>query len=226
MLENNQKEIILIEDLGMKFPTNKSKHKARFGLFKCFCGKEFETQTQYIKSGHTQSCGCLKSKRLKQYNTEINTTHNLTKHRLYNIWNMMIQRCNNPKHEAYRNYGECGIKVCKDWHNVENFINDMNDDFIEGLTLDRENNNLGYNKSNCRWVNRNIQSRNTRKLISTNTSGYRGVSLDKKCNKWRASIGINNKSIYIGLFNTSLESALAYDKYVVDNNLEHTKNFS
>ena len=224
MLKNNQKEIILLEDLGILYLSNTSKHKARFGLYKCYCGKEFKTQTQYIKSGHTQSCGCLQ-KQITANKNILNATHKQTKHRLYNIWNMMIQRCNNPKHEAYKNYGQRGIIVCDEWNDVENFIRDMNDDFIEGLTLDRENNSLGYNKSNCRWVNRNIQSRNTRKLISTNTSGYRGVSLDKKCNKWRTSIGINNKSIYIGLFNTALESALAYDKYVIDNNLEHTRNF-
>lgn len=225
MLENNQKEIILLEDLGMKYPTNTSKHKARFGLYKCYCGKEFKTQTQYIKSGHTQSCGCLQ-KQITANKNILNATHKQTKHRLYKVWNNMNQRCNNPKHEAYKNYGGRGISVCNEWLDINNFINDMFPSFIEGLTIDRENTNGNYEKSNCRWATKQVQNRNTRKLISTNTSGYRGVSLDKKCNKWRTSIGINNKSIYIGLFNTALESALAYDKYVIDNNLEHTKNFS
>ena len=64
MLENNQnKELMLIEDLGMLYPTEKSKNKARFGLFKCFCGNEFKTQISDIKGGHTKSCGCFSKRK-------------------------------------------------------------------------------------------------------------------------------------------------------------------
>ena len=42
--------------------------------------------------------------------------------------------------------------------------------------------------------------------------------------KFRANIKINDKNIYLGYYNTSLEAAKARDKYVIDNNLEHTLN--
>lgn len=214
MLENNQKEIILLKDLGMLFPKETSKKKARYGLFKCFCGTEFETQFHGVKNKSISSCGCSR------------TTHNLTNHRLYTVWNNMIKRCNNKNHKGYKDYGGRGIIVCQEWHNVENFINDMYPSFVEGLTLDRENNDLGYNKDNCRWVNMNIQARNTRKIMSTNNSSYRGVSWHKQRQKWRVAISINNKSIHIGLFDNILDGALAYDNYITVNNLEHTKNFT
>lgn len=35
---------------------------------------------------------------------------------------------------------------------------------------------------------------------------------------------INNKNTFIGYFNDILDAAKAYDKYVIDNNLEHTIN--
>ena len=35
----------------------------------------------------------------------------------------------------------------------------------------------------------------------------------------------DSKTIYIGSFDTAIDGAVAYDKYIIDNNLEHTKNF-
>lgn len=35
---------------------------------------------------------------------------------------------------------------------------------------------------------------------------------------------VNNKNKFIGYFNTALDAAKAYDKYVIDNKLEHTIN--
>jgi hypothetical protein len=78
-LENIEKDMtpLLLEDLGMRYPTDNSKKKRRFGLYQCqYCGKEFETRTVDVKSGNTKSCGC-QSKKYKN-------THGMTKHRLYN----------------------------------------------------------------------------------------------------------------------------------------------
>ncbi len=213
MLENNQKELILIEDLGMIFPKETSKQKAKFGLYECYCGKKFKTQTRYVKNKITKSCGCLKG-----------INHKLTKNRLYDTWKHMIDRCYNPKNKFYSYYGGNGISVCKEWHTAANFINDMFPSYIEGLTLDRINSSLNYNKDNCRWANKSTQSRNNRKLRINNTSGYKGVSFKNKLKKYIAQISIN-KVIHLGCFNTAIEAAQAYDNYIINNNLEHTKNF-
>ena len=215
-MENNQKELILLKDLGMRYPTQKSKKKARYGLFKCFCGNEFEVIIQSTKRKCSKSCGCAKG----------NLKHNLYGHSLYKVWNNMNQRCNNPKNTFYKNYGGRGIKVCDEWLNVENFIRDMYPTFKEGLTIDRKDNNIGYSKENCRWVDSNIQSRNTRKIRTNNVSGYRGVSWKSKNKKWVAQIVVDSKKIHIGLFDNILNGALAYDNYIIANNLEHTKNFT
>ena len=34
------------------------------------------------------------------------------------------------------------------------------------------------------------------------------------------------KRIHLGYFNTALDGALAYDNYIIEHNLEHTKNFT
>ena len=66
MKQTIKKELILLEDLGGRFATEKSKKKRRFGLYRCYCGKEFEAQIQSINNGNTKSCGCLKNTHKKQ----------------------------------------------------------------------------------------------------------------------------------------------------------------
>lgn len=209
--------LILLEDLGMIYPTEKSKVKYRYGFYKCYCGKEFRSRFSRIKTGHTKSCGCHK--------TESITTHGLTKHRLYKAWFDMKKRCIDINSKAYEYYGGRGIKVCDRWLKVENFIEDMFPTFQEGLSLDRIDNNKGYSPDNCRWATKETQSRNTRKIRKNNTSGYRGVSYFKRDNKWKSQIQIQYKIIRLGTFDTSLEAAKAYDQYIIENNLEHTRNF-
>lgn len=90
-------------------------------------------------------------------------THGFCNHRLYPTWLGMMQRCYNPKRPNYKYYGGRGITVCKEWLNVESFINDMYPTFQEGLTLDRINVDREYSKENCRWADSMTQSKNKRK---------------------------------------------------------------
>jgi len=154
------------------------------------------------------------------------TKHNLTNHRLYNILKMMKQRVYNKKHTNYDYYGGRGITICDEWRNdFMSFYNwSIENGYQEDLTIDRINVNGNYEPSNCRWATRAVQSRNTKKIRSSNTSGYRGVYFEKRRNLWRATIDVNNKTISIGFFKTALEASKAYDLYVIKNNLEHTTN--
>ena len=213
-----KKELVLLKDLGMQYPTQNSKHRARYGLYKCHCGTEFKCVQQSVKSGKTTSCGC--------YQKQMVTTHGLTKHRLCKTWDGMMQRCHNPNNTKYKDYGGRGIDVCERWKDIKNFIEDMFPAFQEGLSLDRIDNNKGYSLDNCRWTNKTIQARNTCKIQKNNTSGYRGVYLYKRTGKYVVRIRVNYTRINLGAFTTAIDAAKAYDKYVIDNNLEHTKNFN
>jgi hypothetical protein len=74
-------------------------------------------------------------------------------------WDAMIQRCTNPKREKYATYGARGIKVCDRWKRFANFLADMGER-PEGTTIDRIDNSLGYEPSNCRWATRKQQHAN------------------------------------------------------------------
>lgn len=149
---------------------------------------------------------------------------NRKSHALYSRWNNIISRCYNKNSKDYKWYGGIGIRVCDRWLDFFLFAEDMYPSYQEGLTLDRKENDKGYSKDNCRWVTMKTQNQNTRMLRSTNTSGYRGVSFKKDMNKWRARIHHNGKEKVIGYYITAKEAGEAYNKYVIDNNLEHTIN--
>lgn len=121
----------------------------------CQCGITCTVTTSNLRSGNTTSCGCFQrettSKRFR--------SHGKTSKRVYNIWCAMLARCNNPKNNRYRYYGDRGITVCEGWKSFENFYADMGEPPI-GLTLDRIDIDGNYCKENCRWVTMVEQANN------------------------------------------------------------------
>ena len=205
----------LIGETYMKYPNEKSSRKYRYGLYKCqYCNKEFETTVYSIKSG-TKSCGCQK------VNT-LGIKHGLYNNRFYATWNNIFKRCNNPKNKYYKNYGGRGIKVCEEWLDVTNFVAwcDLTHPNIEGLSLDRIDNDKGYSPENCRWADRTTQNTNQR-MKSNNTSGYVGVGLDKRYSVWMSYLFLDKKRHNIGYFKTIEEAVQARDNYIIENKLPH-----
>ena len=220
-MSENQNQLILLKDLGMIYATEKSKQKKRFGIYKCgYCGNEFKSCIANIKNNHTQSCGCHQKKMASTKNKK----HGFTKTRFYRSWADMRKRVLNINNVAYNNYGGRGIKICDRWLKFENFMEDMYPTYKKDLTLDRINVNGNYEPSNCRWATIYTQARNTKEIRVNNTSGFRGVSFDKKSGKFLCQIGVNKKNKHIGRFNKATEAAYAYNNYVIENNLEHTIN--
>ena len=205
----------LIGETWRKYPTEKSTQLATYGLFECqYCGKEWECVVQSIKTGNTISCGCQRK--------GINKTHGLRSNKFYQTWYGMLQRCTDPKNKGYKDYGARGITVCEEWLNVSNFVAWCEETYpnLEGYTLDRIDNDLGYNPENCRWADKTTQNINQR-IQKNNTSGYVGVSWDKSKDKWVAKIKVNKIVIYIGSFLTKEEAVQARDNYIIENKLPH-----
>ena len=209
---------ILIEDLGMSYSTPNSKQKSRFGIYKCgFCGTEFKCNSNSIKCGKTKSCGCYNSIKSKERFTK----HNLSVTKIYLTWKGIKTRTLNPKNKRYSDYGGRGITVCEEWKNdFMSFYNwAMSNGYSEELSIDRIDNNGNYEPNNCRWATRTIQTRNQR-IYKNNSSGYKGVFYIKNKAKYQSYIGVNKNRTYLGLYLTAEDGAIAYNNYIIENNLE------
>lgn len=140
----------------------------------CSCGKELAVISHKLREGSAKDCGC----RVKPVRE--------TKSSLKEVWLRMLERCNSPKHIGYKNYGGRGIKVSEDWLTFENFERDMGPS--NGLTLERIDTNLGYNKDNCKWDTFLAQTRNRRCTITLTYNNH-----TKPLSEWAQITGIPNQ---------------------------------
>lgn len=129
----------------------------------CVCGKETRVQNSNLNSKRTRSCGCLEKENLDRLVRKL-VKHGDSKrgnlHHLYTVWGSMKQRCEDPDHPRFEDWGGRGIKIL--WKCYEDFKRDMEPTYRPGLQIERKNNSGHYCKENCTWATPKEQSNNRR----------------------------------------------------------------
>lgn len=184
----------LIDLTGQKFgrltvvQKIKSNTKNSRWLCHCTCGNQISVSRVHLINGHCKSCGCYQKEVASELAKTYKTTHGLSKHKLYKVWDSMRYRCRNENCHAYADYGGRGIQVCEEWlTNFESFYFwAVNNGYEEGLTLDRKDVNGGYDPTNCRWVTMKKQGNNRRTTVNLTLNGK-----TKSMKQWAEEYGIS-----------------------------------
>jgi hypothetical protein len=111
--------------------------------------------------------------------------------RSYRSWEHMLDRCYNENHPQFEHYGGRGIGVCDRWReSFPAFLEDMGDR-PDGLTLERNDTNAGYEPSNCCWATFAEQNRN-----KTNGTELSFNGQQQSVTEWAEQLGIPRHVIF------------------------------
>ena len=121
-------------------------------------------------------------------------------------WRNMRNRCRAPIADPHGRYLARGITVCARWQTFANFLEDMGV-CPPGLELDRVDNDLGYDKANCRWTTKTVNRRNTHRAKTITWQGRTQHFLD-----WAAELNINPETLRSRVFRHGWPIEKAFNK--------------
>lgn len=143
-----------------------------------------------------------KLRRPREYHGQFTGRH---QSREYKAWAGMIRRCTTPKPSDRAYYAGRGITVCDRWRDsFVAFYEDMGPKPSPGHSLDRIDNERGYEPGNCRWATRTEQMRNTR---GNRRITFQGETLTVV--EWEERLGVSRGSVSRRLKTMSDEDAVS-----------------
>lgn len=161
-------------------------------LFACSCGNTKLLRSCEVKSGKIRSCGCLKKEMVAAKNYIHGEAARGAASCEYMIWASMVERCYSATNKDFGRYGGRGITVCQAWRDsCLVFIEDMGRKPDKNSTLDRVDNDLGYNPSNCKWSTRKEQANNTSRTVFITANGE-----TKPLTEWARLLGLKDATLY------------------------------
>ena len=205
-------------------------------VWKCICDcKNYKEATvRDLRSGNTQSCGCLKNERLLNYN---HSKRNVNTYDLSGGYGI-----------GYTSKGEEFYFDLEDYDKIKDYCWDINHEgyvicnsnqiYIQNIIMDTNNDDdfsvdhihhktYDNRKSELRIVTHSNNCMN-RSFNQYTKSGITGVTWCDDMSKWRVRIGVNNKRITLGYYSNIDEAAKvrkqAEDKYFGEYSYDNSMN--
>lgn len=154
--------------------------------YRCFCGALFVATKANVDHGGTKSCGCLR--RLAHRSHGQSKTKDGKQTREYQCWQNMKRRCGDSTHQRYKDYGARGITVSPLWEDDFIAFADYMGPCPHGHTIERPDNDRGYEPGNVKWIPLAEQSRNRRGIKHYTVRGISGP-LQMLCRHFKSLYG-------------------------------------
>jgi hypothetical protein len=159
-------------------------NKKRMLICECECGTVKNVDMTSLIHHGTISCGCYRVERSRELSYKHGMASRSNRKTEYALWNNILQRCTNPKSAQWKDYGGRGITVCKEWtESFAAFYAYVGKKPHKSLSLDRIDNDRGYEPDNVRWASRAVQARNKRPYPTVRKSRLQMQRLNREI-KW------------------------------------------
>lgn len=131
----------------------------------------------------------------RRINVTTGWIHGLARTPIYKIWRGIKSRCFNPQCKQYSCYGGRGISMCPEWAADAKLFADYMGSRPSGYSIERVDNDKGYEPGNCIWADRLTQARNRRTNVSLTINGDTKLIGDwaKHAGMWPATIAFRLK---------------------------------
>lgn len=133
---------------------------------RCECGNESSVIGQALRNGTSTRCNRCRLESMSGYRADPRRRVNGKFTHTYLTWDAIIHRCYYPSQKSYKDYGARGIKMCDEWKNdyfaFYDYVSQLDRFSKNGMTLDRIDNDKGYEPGNVRWATRAEQNRHRR----------------------------------------------------------------
>jgi hypothetical protein len=181
----------------------------------CDCGKTTVAKGIYLRKGHTKTCGCMI--------VDERPADGLTHAHLLEIlnydpeigvfqWKKKLQRHEVGEIAGKKTHGYISICINGEPYPAHRLAWLYVHGEWPGNLLDHINRQRSDNRiANLRLASPQLNNMNS-SIQSNNTSGYKGVSWDKRMMEWAAYITLGRKKFHLGYFSNSQSAARAYDK--------------
>lgn len=145
-------------------------NRGAYWLCRCKCGTERSVRGSALTNGQSRSCGCAAPAAI----SACHTTHGMSKTQEFSIWVGLVQRATKQTHKDFPRWGGRGITVCERWqgpNGFANFLADMGPRPSKQHSVERKDNEKGYDPDNCEWATAIEQGNNRRTNVFLTMDG-------------------------------------------------------